>query len=71
MAFTREEIWEVMVETIDELSLMTMGYPENRFRLDTDTYEDEGASASILPNFERWADRYTPYHNEMFQNVRT
>ncbi len=71
MAFTREEIWEVMVETIDELSLMTTGYPENRFRLDMDTYEDEGASASILPNFERWADRYTPFHNEMFQNVRT
>lgn len=66
-----EQVSEIIAETIEELSLMTMGYPENRFLPDNETYEDEGSEASILPLLDRWGDRYTCFHREYFQGCQT
>ena len=56
-----EQVAEIIAETIDELSLMTMGYPENRMMVDDDY---DGENNPTVQMMDRWGDRYTPFHRE-------
>ena len=56
----REEVAEIIAETIEELSLMTMAYADNRMIVDDPT----------VPITGKIADRYTPFHKDFYQNTR-
>ncbi len=59
-----EQVAEIIAETIEELSLMTMGYPDNQFLSD-----ETDETIVVVQMTDRWADRYTPFHKEFFQDV--
>lgn len=61
------EVAEVIAETIDELSQMMMGYPENSLVVDDGNDGDE--ARRVVQMTARWEERYTPYHRRYFEEV--
>jgi hypothetical protein len=61
------EVAEVIAETIDELSQMMMGYPENRFIVDDGNDGDE--AHRVVQMTERYEERYTAYHRRYFESA--
>ena len=61
------EVAEVIAETIDELSQMMMGYPENSFVVDDGNDGDE--QHRVVQMTARWEERYTPYHRRYFEEA--
>jgi hypothetical protein len=61
------EVAEVIAETIDELSQMMMGYPENRFIVDDGNDDDE--AHRVVQMTGRHEERYTSYHQRYFESA--
>lgn len=62
-----DEVAEVIAETINEISQMMMGYPENSFVVDDGNDGDE--QYRVVQITARIEDRYTSYHKRYFEET--